>query len=93
MRPRLVFNSRLCEWLHVDAIVLFPFIFFANGVVTAELFRHEMKHWEQCLKYWVVGFYMIYLFHYFKNRALGMSHFSAYFWITFEVEARKAERE
>jgi hypothetical protein len=41
----------------------------------------------------VIGFYFMYVLCYFVNRLKGMSHFSAYFWIPFEIEARKAERE
>lgn len=93
MKPRFVFNSSLCRWLKVDAILLFPFIFCKDNQITPRLFRHEIKHWEQCLKHWVIGFYVMYLLDYFLNRLKGMSHFSAYFWIPFEIEARKAERE
>lgn len=77
----------------MDAIVIFPFILFAKGAVTQKLFIHEMKHWEQVLKYWVIGFYVLYLFYYLRNRLMGMKHYSAYYWIPFEIEARKAERE
>jgi hypothetical protein len=93
VNPIVVRNSAVAKLLKVKAIVLWPFIFYAAKTPGKNLIKHEMKHWEQCLKYWVIGFYLIYLFHYFRNRLKGMSHNSAYFWIPFEVEARGAEYE
>lgn len=93
MRPKIKLNSKIANWLEVEAIVLWPFILVAADKMHERLWRHEMKHWEQIQKYSVIGFYIMYLFYYFKNRIKGMDHFDAYWEIPFEIEARAAEVE
>lgn len=67
-------------------ITLFPFIFVKKSVTSTTL-KHEKVHLKQQKKYFVIGFYIIYLFYYFQNLIKYRKHDLAYYLIPFEKEA------
>jgi hypothetical protein len=76
----------------VLAICLAPFaIFYSKGMKTPSRMRHEGKHWQDQWRLWLIGFYVAYLYEYFKLRFAGFGHYEAYMSISFEVEARAEE--
>ena len=54
---------------------------------------HEMVHVLQYRKYTILGFLIIYSYHYLKGRFRGMTDDIAYRSIPFEIEAYKVEKE
>ena len=61
--------------------------------VTVDWRAHEDCHKKQFKKYTVVGFLVLYAYHYLRLRIVHrMNHRAAYMMIPFEVEARVAER-
>jgi branched-subunit amino acid transport protein AzlD len=95
MKPIVMVKPSLLKILSIgmelEAITIFPFIIFAEKPVES-LIRHETTHFNQQVKYLVIGFYLVYAFEYLKNRLKGMSHFDAYYQIPFEKEARSNEK-
>lgn len=87
--PYFVFSSRVPRWLGVEAIVLYPFVFFRQPRdKTAEsTMRHELIHVRQIRERGWLGFYTRYLFEYARERWRGRSHDAAYRAIAFEAEA------
>lgn len=81
------------SWLHVDGIVLWPFVLIRTpkAGTSQRLIRHEKVHVRQCYRLLIVGFYIAYVFQYFKLRLRGFSHFDAYQNNPFEIEAQEAE--
>ena len=82
--PRLLSN----KWLYIDiyAITLYPFVFVrdeSNDITN----NHESIHLAQQKELWVIPFYILYLYEYFKNKMSGMDNHSAYMNISFEREA------
>jgi hypothetical protein len=58
-----------------------------------QLIRHEKEHIKQQRRYSPVLFLIIYCTEYLIYRAKGMEHYEAYWNITFEKQAREAEKE
>lgn len=85
--PVLIKNSRVARAFRVHAIVLYPFIFFAEKNPGEVLMNHEMIHVEQIRRLGFVKFYYQYLKQYFFLRLKGSSHHQAYHGISFEQEA------
>lgn len=75
------------------AIVLYPYIFFSIDAseVSVRLWKHEQAHFDQQKKLGLIKFLFLYAFEYVKNLFKYRNHWDAYWNITFEVEARKAE--
>ena len=95
-----IFNSRVPGWVGANAIVLYPFAFFARNyqdyLVSSSgraLLRHEAEHAYQIMALGPLKFYYQYAKEYIKGRLEGKSHFDAYLAISFEVYAREAERD
>lgn len=80
-------NHWIPKILRVNAITLYPYVLYAEGV-SYPTWVHEMTHVRQIEVYGVWRFYFIYIKEYFKNLVKTRSHFSAYYQIPFEVEAR-----
>ena len=59
-----------------------PGIVFLKTTADDSMLSHEMKHQEQIWRYWVVGFWVLYLYQLKKY---------GYKLMPLEVEARKAE--
>lgn len=96
MRVRLRFDHWIPKKLRVDAITLYPFIFFANsrkfvfGHIRGKNFlKHEMIHIGQIRRVTPIVFYPTYLFFYFLGLLRYLNHRKAYFFIPYESEAYK----
>ena len=89
------YNHWIPKLLKVNAIVLFQTIYFAmtKNLVTERLIRHEKKHIEQQKKEGSIKFKIKYFLEYLKNLAKYRNHHRAYYYISYEIEARKAEVE
>lgn len=86
-------NSLIARILKVQAIVLYPFIFFADKKPDEILINHEMIHVAQIRKLGVLRFYFHYMREYFLNRLKGQKHNEAYRSISFEKEAYEKQNE
>ena len=74
------------------AICLAPFaIFYSKGMKTPSRMRHEVKHWQDQWRLWLIGFYFAYIYEYIKLRFAGNGHHEAYINISFEITAREQE--
>lgn len=85
----LIKNSRVARLFKVHAIVLYPFIFFAEKNPCETLINHEMIHVDQIKRYGALTFYYLYLKEYYTHRRCGKTHYEAYRAISFEEEAYK----
>lgn len=74
----------------VGGISIFPFIIVEDKSMD-KLIRHETIHYHQTVECFILGFYILYLYYYLRNRFRGMSHFTSYTFIPFEVEAYSFE--
>ena len=93
MKPILLKNSTLARKLKVNAIILYPFVFFAPLHPDEVLMNHERIHLKQIRDHGILGFYSIYLLDYFRNRLMGQAHDLAYRNIRFEVEAYASQND
>ena len=93
MRVRCLYEVFFLQKFGISAIVLYPFILFADSrqTIPDRLFRHELQHIYQVQAHGWFGFYWKYLLAYFRLRRQGMNHQEAYFNNPFEIEARGAE--
>ncbi len=87
MKPNFIHPSFLARFLRVNAIVLYPFIFFAEKNPSSELINHELIHVDQIRRHGFMGFYFLYLKEYLSHRKNGQGHDEAYRNISFEKEA------
>jgi uncharacterized membrane protein len=87
MKKYLIKDSKLARILKVEAIVLYPFIFFAAKHPNATIVNHELIHMDQIKRNGVISFYLIYLGEYLRYRLSGLRHYEAYIKISFEREA------
>jgi hypothetical protein len=78
-------NSSIARYLEVDAIVIYPEIYYAYEI-TPTLHRHEMIHIDQINTFGSIFFYIDYLLQYCNHR-LYMDHYNAYRTISYEIEA------
>jgi hypothetical protein len=94
LKVKYVFGSWLPPLLGASAVIIFNRIYFANNVgeVPEKLFAHEHAHVKQIDRLGVFTFYYLYFKEYVKGRLIGKKHWEAYNNISFEIEARKAER-
>ncbi len=81
---------------HLKGMAVAPFILLTDRQLgrleRLMLLRHEKEHIRQQRKYSPVLFLIIYCTEYLIYRAKGMNHFQAYWNISFEKQAREAER-
>lgn len=87
MKIREVYDSRICKFLNVGGIVLWPFVFYYDKNPDLEVRYHEMTHLLQIKRHGVIGFYWLYLVNYVILRFSGKSHALAYYELDFEKEA------
>jgi hypothetical protein len=100
MNPIQLHNFKPLLWFGFACITLRPFMIWscAKQDVPPHLLRHELVHFEQ-QKRLGLKFYYLYLKEYFTRlyfnllTAISDAHWDAYHNISFEVEARKAEKE
>ena len=93
MKPVILYNSRIPKalslFIDISGITLYPFIIYRNAKesVKQETHTHELIHIRQQKELWVIGFYVLYVFYWLKNKSKGQSNLAAYANIPFEVEA------
>lgn len=90
MKIKPKFNSKLAKLLRVEAITLYPYIFFAHDEEYSMKYRiiaHEMVHIEQVRRLGFLKMYWLYLVDYLRLRLTGKNHFDAYLALTLEAEA------
>ena len=76
---------------NIEAITLYPVVFFADNNPSKTLISHEQIHLNQIKKDGVLKFYSKYLFEYISLRLKGFNHHSAYMNISYEIEAYKGQ--
>lgn len=91
MNVKTFYNSWIPKILDVDAITLYPFIFFRDKGPELYTIKHEMVHVAQIRKLGMIYFYFTYVIEYLKNRMRGLDHMDAYWSISYEVQARALE--
>lgn len=81
------------RFLPTAGMALFPFILLKklNYKNHKDFINHEKIHLQQQLELLLVGFYILYLLHYFYNLIRFMNHNKAYQNIVFEREAYAME--
>ena len=89
-----IYKHWLPRLLKAEAVTLGNTIYYkrAREYVAPRWHIHERVHVEQYNKYGIIGFLCIYLVEYICGRFKGLNHYEAYKAITFEVQARMAER-
>ncbi|MBC8051459.1 MAG: hypothetical protein H7Y13_00160 [Sphingobacteriaceae bacterium] len=83
------------SFLPIAGIALFPFILVKKVEYKGHetFINHEKIHLAQQLELLLLGFYILYLLHYFYNLLKYLNHDKAYMNIIFEKEAYTMERE
>lgn len=79
--------------INVDAIVLFPFIFFRSKDPDEVLISHELVHVDQIRREGMPQFYCKYLLEYFLMRLKKVPHNQAYRSISYEKEAYEKQKK
>ena len=92
LKPMMFENSRVPVWLSYLApieiwAISFGWFVWCRGVMSEATRRHETIHFQQQLEMFVIGFYIIYLWDYFKARLMGLKGEEAYYLIRAEREA------
>lgn len=85
-------NSLIAKIIGVEAITLYPFIFYSMKYPTKQLMNHEMVHVDQVRKLGWWKFYTSYLEEYFELRSSGLSKDEAYMAISYEKEAYERQK-
>lgn len=87
-------NSKLVKWLCPSwvAAITFPWGIYFRGQPTQRLLRHESKHLEQMQKDGAIKFYVKYIYEYIRGLISYRDMRLAYMAISYEREARRAER-
>lgn len=93
MSARFKFNHPLPRLLGVEAITLYPYVFCASleSATDPRTIRHELVHVGQVKEFGWLRFYLSYLLYYAAERVKGENHYSAYWNIPYEIEARAGE--
>lgn len=86
-------NSLIARILNVEAIVVYPFIFFRTKSPNEILISHEMVHVDQIKREGVFKFYFKYLLEYSLLRYKKVPHYEAYRSISFEKEAYEKQKK
>ena len=88
------YNHWLPKLIKVNAIVINKTIYFAmeKEEVTDRLLKHEKEHIKQQNEEGIL-FYPKYFLEYLKNLLKYKNHNKAYWYISYEIKARKAEEE
>ena len=86
------YNSFVPILFKAEAVTIGTHIFYEMSSPSIFLRRHEEKHVAQYLKHGFVAFLFRYVLEYVLYRLRGMNHREAYLNISFEKEARDAEK-
>ena len=87
MKVKHVKNHWLPKLLKVQAITIYPFIFYYNKIPSRILMQHEMIHIDQVRKHGWLKFYITYFLEFFKLYLRYKDWDKAYFSISYEKEA------
>ena len=94
MRPIIIQNSDIPKYLSIfikiHAITLYPFIICRDEMDHITL-NHEKIHIAQQKELWVIGFYLLYVYHWLRGKWKGSTSLGAYLSIPFEREAYENE--
>ena len=91
MKVKHVKGHWLPKLIRVEAITIYPFIFYYTKKPSKTLMQHEMIHIDQVRKEGWLKFYISYLFEYFKLYLRYKDMSKAYFAISYEIEAYDKE--
>jgi hypothetical protein len=93
MKPIVWDNFPFPSFFPFDAITLWPFILFRGprDQYSERLLKHELEHWYQAKRYFVLPFYVLYVGWWVVNMVKYRDAYLAYWRIPFEVSARQAE--
>ena len=88
------YNHWLPKLMKVNGVTLNQHVFYTEGKSEASdrLRRHEKEHTKQYKRDGIAKFLLRYFYEYLKNRLQGMDHGKAYLNISYEIEAREAEK-
>ena len=86
------YNSSIPKLFKAEAVTIGTHIFYEMSCPSVFLRRHEEKHVEQYLEHGFIAFLFKYVLEYVMYRLSGMNHRKAYLNISFEKEARLAEK-
>lgn len=91
MKIKEHYNHLIPRLLKTDGVTFGNHIFYAisEQEVSKNLRNHELVHVAQYQSLGVFKFLILYVFEYIVNRLKGLSHYDAYYAISFEVEARR----
>jgi hypothetical protein len=82
-------NCKILRKLNINAIVIYPFVFYCEAKPSEEILEHEQIHLNQIKRDGVFCFYIRYLKEYLRGRLDGLSHYDAYRNISYEKDAFK----
>lgn len=90
-----IYNHWFPEKLSASAVTIGYTIYYSmpKEFVPYRVYLHEMEHIRQIRELGVAVFYFRYLVEYLLGRLRGENHWQAYKNISFEIEARRAERK
>lgn len=86
LKIREIFGNKLANWLDVEAITIYPFIFYADKKPITEIRIHEHIHILQVREKGWFRFYFSYLVFYCRNKK-NTDADTAYRNISYEAEA------
>jgi len=88
------YNHWLPKLLRVAGVTIGKNIYYKNSknLVSIKLRRHEKEHVKQYRQNGLIKFLFCYFYEYIKNLIKYRSHKKAYLNISYEIEARKAEK-
>lgn len=88
------YQVKIPKFLKAQALTIGQHIFYQaeNRFISNRLRNHEMKHVEQYREIGIPRFLFLYMVEYCWNRLKGLSKKESYRQISFEIEARKVER-
>lgn len=87
MKIRHIYNSKLAKLINVEAIMLYPFIFYEDKQPSQILKKHEMIHVMQLRKIGFFSFYLSYVLYYLAGLLLYKNSYYSYRNIPYEKEA------
>lgn len=95
MKVKQIFDSKFARLLKVEAITIYPFIFFSKpqNEVLKHTIRHELIHTKQVEQVGWFRFYLSYLLYYLAERVQGRDHDAAYYRIPYEREAYEHQHD
>jgi hypothetical protein len=89
LKLRVLYNHPIPKILNVEAITLYPFVIFSQSKQKTSVItiQHEMIHVNQIRDRGFVTFYLSYLCYYLAGLIRYRSHWDAYRFIPYELDA------